>query len=68
MTSLPKALSVDTKKFGSAFKMNLSEEEIKSFINAMVNNSESSYDNNMKYFGYQEEDNVFEIDITINLE
>ena len=63
MTSLPKALSVDTKKFGSAFKMNLSEEEIKSFINAMVNNSESSYDNNMKYFGYQEEDNVFEIDI-----
>ena len=66
MTSLPKALSVDTKKFGSAFKMNLSEEEIKSFINAMVNNSESSYDNNMKYFGYQEEDNVFEITVVVN--
>ena len=63
MKSLPKALSIDTKKFGSAFKMNLSEEEIKSFINAMVTNSESSYDNNMKYFGYREDDNVYEIDI-----
>ena len=63
MKSLPKALSIDTKKFASAFKMNLSEEEIKSFINAMINNSESSYENNMKYFGYQSDDEVSEIDI-----
>jgi ABC-type antimicrobial peptide transport system permease subunit len=63
MKNLPKALSIDTKKFGSAFKMNLSEEEIKSFINAMVSNSESSYENNMKYFGYAEEEDVYEIDI-----
>ena len=63
MKSMPKALSIDTKKFGSAFKMNLSDEEVKSFINAMVNNSESSYENNMKYFGYQSDDNVYEIDI-----
>ena len=63
MSNLPRALSIDTKKFGSAFKMNLSEEQIKSFINAMINNSESSYDNNMKLFGYAEDDDVYEIDI-----
>ncbi len=63
MNSLPKAMSVDSKKFGAAFKMNLSEEQIKSFINAMINNSESSYDNNMKYFGYAADEDVYEIDI-----
>ncbi len=63
MKNLPSALSIDTDKFASAFKLNLSEEQIRSFINAMINNSESSYENNMKYFGYALDDDVFEIDI-----
>ncbi len=48
MKNLPKALSIDSSKFGNAFSMNLNEEEIKSLITAMTNSNESSYENNMK--------------------
>ena len=45
----PQAISIDPVKFGNAFSVNLKEEEIKSFIMAMANSNESSYENNMKY-------------------
>ena len=61
--SLPNAISVDQDKFAKAFVFNMNEEDIKSFIMAVSSNRESSYENNLKTFGYVEEDHVSEIDI-----
>lgn len=63
MKNLPKALSIDSSKFGNAFSMNLNEEEIKSLITAMTNSNESSYENNMKLFNYVEDKDISKISI-----
>ena len=61
--SLPNAISIDTKKFASAFVMNLSEEDIKAFFAAMASNRTSSFENNLVTFGYAGDYDVNEIDI-----
>ena len=63
MKNLPQAISIDPSKFGKAFSMNLNEEEIKSFIMAMTNSNESSYENNMKLFNYMEDNDISKISI-----
>ena len=63
MKNLPQAISIDPSKFGNAFSMNLNEEEIKSFIMAMANSNESSYENNMKLFNYAEDNDISKISI-----
>ena len=63
MKNLPQAISIDPSKFGNAFSMNLKEEEIKSFIMAMANSNESSYENNMKLFNYVENNDISKISI-----
>ena len=63
MKNLPQAISIDPSKFGNAFSMNLKEEEIKSFIMAMANSNESSYENNMKLFNYVEDNDISKISI-----
>ena len=63
MKNLPQAISIDPSKFGKAFSMNLNEEEIKSFIMAMANSNESSYENNMKLFNYMEDNDISKISI-----
>ena len=63
MKNLPQAISIDPSKFGNAFSMNLNEEEIKSFIMAMANSNESSYENNMKLFNYVEDNDISKISI-----
>ena len=43
--------------------MNLNEDEIKSLISAMTNSNESSYENNMKLFGFVEDNDISKISI-----
>ena len=63
VSSFPKAISIDVEKFTSAFMINTSEEEMQSFIMALMNNAKTSFDSNLKAFGYLDEDNVSEIDV-----
>lgn len=63
MKNLKNAISIDPSKFSSAFSMNLNEDEIKSLISAMTNSNESSYENNMKLFGFVEDNDISKISI-----
>lgn len=63
MKNLKNAISIDPSKFSSAFSMNLNEDEIKSLINVMTNSNESSYENNMKLFGFVEDNDISKISI-----
>lgn len=63
MKNLQNAISIDPSKFSSAFSMNLNEDEIKSLISAMTNSNESSYENNMKLFGFVEDNDISKISI-----
>ena len=56
--SLMSAISIDTAKFASAFKMNMTQEEIQSLIASMIENSKTSFESNLISFGYAEEDNL----------
>ena len=63
MKNLQNAISIDPSKFSGAFSMNLNEDEIKSLISAMTNSNESSYENNMKLFGFVEDNDISKISI-----
>ena len=63
MSQLPNAIMIDTEKFTSAFVINTSKEEMEAFMSAMVNNSKSSYSNNLKTFGYAKDSDVTKISI-----
>ena len=63
VSSFPNAISIDVEKFTSAFMINTSEEEMQSFIMALMNNAKTSFDSNLKTFGYLDKDNVSEIDV-----
>lgn len=61
MMSLPNAFTIDQNAFKNAFQINMSEDEIKSLISAMLSNNESSYESNLNSFGYASEDDINEL-------
>lgn len=49
---LQNAMSIDTDAFASAFKMNLSEDEIYELMTSMMSQTEGTSDKNLTAFGY----------------
>ena len=66
MASLPNAIKIDTESFSRAFKINMSEDEIESMMTAMLSSTNSSLKNNLKKFGYAEDEQLEEIVIYPN--
>ena len=58
MASLPNAIKIDAESFSRAFKINMSEDEIESMMTAMLSSTSSSLKNNLKNFGYAEDEQL----------
>ena len=58
MASLPNAIKIDPESFTRAFKINMSEDEMESMMAAMMSSSSSSLKNNLKNFGYAEDEQL----------
>ena len=54
ISTFSKAFNVDEKKIASAFKFNLTEEELKRIMTSFASNSEKTYSNNLINLGYQD--------------
>lgn len=54
ISTFSKAFSVDEKKIASAFKFNLTEEELKRIMTSFASNNEKTYSNNLTNLGYQD--------------
>ncbi len=61
-----KAFNVDEKKIASAFKFNLTEEELKRIMTSFASNSEKTYSNNLINLGYQDIDDPTMISFYFN--
>ncbi|MBQ1572928.1 MAG: ABC transporter permease, partial [Clostridiales bacterium] len=57
------ALTVDQDAFAAAFKFNMGESELQSFMSEMMGNGTSSAEGNLAAFGYCEKDNLQSITI-----
>jgi ABC-type antimicrobial peptide transport system permease subunit len=60
---LGSALTVDQDAFAAAFKINMGESELQSFMSEMMGNGTSSAEGNLSAFGYCEKDNLQSITI-----
>ena len=56
ISTFSKAFNADEKKIASAFKFNLTEEELKRIMTSFASNSEKTYSNNLTNLGYQDID------------
>ena len=54
ISAFSKAFNVDEKKIASAFKFNLTEEELKRIMTSFASNNEKTYSNNLTNLGYQD--------------
>ncbi len=61
MASLPNAIKIDAESFARAFKINMSEDEIESMMAAMMSSTSSSLKNNLRNFGYAEDEQLSSI-------
>lgn len=66
ISTFSKAFNVDEKKIASAFKFNLTEEELKRIMTSFASNSEKTYSNNLINLGYQEIDDPTMISFYFN--
>ena len=58
MASLPNAIKIDPESFTRAFKINMSEDEMESMMAAMMSSSSSSLKNNLRNFGFAEDEQL----------
>ena len=63
LSNLSNAFSVDANAFSNAIKMNMTEEDMQSLFASMMSTSTSSYDANMRAFGYAVLDRPYIINI-----
>ena len=66
ISTFSKAFNVDEKKITSAFKFNLTEEELKRIMTSFASNSEKTYSNNLINLGYQDIDDPTMISFYFN--
>ncbi len=66
ISTFSKAFNVDEKKIASAFKFNLTEEELKRIMTSFASNSEKTYSNNLINLGYQDIDDPTMISFYFN--
>ncbi len=66
ISTFSKAFNVDEKKIASAFKFNLTEEELKRIMTSFASNSEKTYSNNLINLGYQDIDDPSMISFYFN--
>jgi len=57
------AMSIDTKAFQNAFKMNMKEDDILNLMTSMMSTEESTYERNLSILGYANMDNPSQISI-----
>lgn len=57
------AISIDTSKFASAVKVNMSEEELSELMLSLMSEDSSSYENNLQKLGYASKDEPSGINI-----
>ena len=61
--SMASAVSIDTNKFASAFKLKVSENDMLELFSGLLNKDQNSYDNNLKKLNYADFDKPYSIDI-----
>ena len=66
ISTFSKEFNVDEKKIASAFKFNLTEEELKRIMTSFASNSEKTYSNNLINLGYQDIDDPSMISFYFN--
>lgn len=66
ISTFSQAFNVDEKKIASAFKFNLTEEELKRIMTSFASNSEKTYSNNLINLGYQDIDDPTMISFYFN--
>lgn len=62
-TQLENAFQIDTDAFGNAIQMNMDEKELAELMSSLMYSEDTSYDSNMKKFGYADLDKPGEINI-----
>ena len=60
---LQEAIGIDQNAFATAFQVSMSENEIMELLTTMMNQEESTYENNLKKLGYATTDNPSQINI-----
>lgn len=65
--NMASAMNIDEAAFASAFKFNMTEQELSELMMSYMNAEENSYDNNLRKLGYASEDkpsgiNIYPID------
>lgn len=61
--NMSKAIGVDESAFADAFQMNMNEQELSELMASLMSTEQSSYDNNMKKFGWADYAKPASIDI-----
>ena len=61
--NMSKAMSINESAFADAFQMNMSEQELSELMASLMSTEQSSYDNNMKKFGWADYAKPASIDI-----
>lgn len=61
--NMSKAMGVDESAFADAFQMNMNEQELSELMASLMSTEQSSYDNNMKKFGWADYAKPASIDI-----
>ena len=62
-TNMSKAMGIDESAFKDAFQMNMDEQELSELMASLMSTEQSSYDNNMKKFGWADYAKPASIDI-----
>ena len=62
-TNMAQAMSIDESAFANAFSMNMDEQELSELMASLMSTEQSSYDNNMKKFGWADYAKPASIDI-----
>ena len=62
-TNMAQAMSIDESAFAKAFSMNMDEQELSELMASLMSTEQSSYDNNMKKFGWADYAKPASIDI-----
>lgn len=60
---LQQAIQIDQNDFAAAFRMNMSENEIMELMTAMMNQEDSTYENNLRTLGYATTENPLQINL-----
>ena len=61
--NMSKAMGINESAFADAFQMNMSEQELSELMASLMSTGQSSYDNNMKKFGWADYSKPASIDI-----